>query len=359
MKVNLHNLFAFSFGLALAFVGTTNLIYKFFDLVETRSNWEFPYWEYGFNIQIVAAIFGLVLGAFWSIKNLQSEKSGSALELIIFFNCLWLAFFIAHAGNSKVLDAQFNVPEQIKDMPLMEVHPGALTWYYFGLFYEYGLIIGITQILGSVFLLFGRTRLLGVIVLIPVMLNIVLANHFFQINKNAYVAAAFFTIGLIYLLLLDYKILIEFFLKSNKANNDLGIGKNLARIVIIVGALFIRYLFVDNENGTFLKGVYAVENINSTDSTLLRFQPDNNLLSKIYFEYYTTSVATLEFESHRKRIPVQYRLDTLSNGLTMEINGSLMQLTYDQQENNIIKLIGHHNNSEISFDLKKIRDSTK
>ncbi|MEP0985173.1 DoxX family protein [Ekhidna sp.] len=351
-----HKLFI-SLGLALVFLGAINLVYKLFDIIESRTNWEFAFWEHDFLIQLVVAAIGFFLGALFTLRN-QGVRSQRIHEAIIFLNCVWLAIFIAHAGLSKILDDQFNVQEQIKDMPLMEVHPSALTWYYFGLFYQYGLIIGITQTLGSLFLLFGRTRLLGAAILTPVMLNIVLANHFFLINKNAYVLSVLLTTGLVYILLIDYEKLIACFISSSQ-NLVSSIWKSALRIGAIITVISIQFLFVSSENESFLKGVYKVENIQSNDSTLLYSESQNMRLSKVYFEYHTTNRATLEYGNHHNRTVVKYQLDTISNNLSMNIGDSWLDFSYVRLDDEIIKLEETNKETEMTFDLIKIRDATK
>ena len=56
-----------------------------------------------------------------------------------------------------------------------------LTWTYFGFSHGMSAIIAFAQIGGSVLLLFRKTALLGVCLLLPVLLNIILIDIFYEI----------------------------------------------------------------------------------------------------------------------------------------------------------------------------------
>jgi len=344
-------------GLGLLLVGIINFLYRLFDILENRTDWEFPYWDYDLQIQLTGLVLGLLGGLMLSLRN-NGKSQIELKDLIVFLNCIWLAFFIAGAGVGKIYDEQFNVPEQIKDMTLGEVHPSALTWYYFGLFYEYALWVGVIQFVGSILLLFNRTRLLGAATLMPVMLNIVLTNHYFHINRNAYIAAAFLSTGLLYILLIDYKILLNTFIQS-KSTDRLISWKSTIPIIVILLVFTSKHLIQSSENESLLKGVYDVQNLQISDSTHLSFQPDNVPLSKIYFEYYTTSSATLQFGTHRKRAVVRYRLMEETQTLEMDIRGNLMRLKYETIDDQLIQFSGTIQEELVEFDLVKIREATK
>ncbi len=73
--------------------------------------------------------------------------------------------------------------------------------------------IGVFQITGSFLLLFSRTRLIGVFVIIPVQLNIFLLDIFYEMGW-VMVHAGIMLAAVFYLLLSEYDRLKEFFLTS-------------------------------------------------------------------------------------------------------------------------------------------------
>jgi hypothetical protein len=77
-----------------------------------------------------------------------------------------------------------------------------LTWLFFGYSRPFTLVIGTLQLAGSILLLIKRTRLIGVFVLTPIMVNIVLIDIFYKIPTGALGNAVFYLLclfGIVYL----------------------------------------------------------------------------------------------------------------------------------------------------------------
>jgi hypothetical protein len=116
----------------------------------------------------------------------------------------WLAFDIATYGFAKVLKTQFGQSFHRDDTLVGSLNGFNLTWNYFAHSYPMVLIIAFCQIAGATLLLFRRTTLLGIVILIPVMANIVLINIFYDIAVGAFLNSVIFTLGLVYLLILRW-----------------------------------------------------------------------------------------------------------------------------------------------------------
>jgi hypothetical protein len=123
----------------------------------------------------------------------------------------WLATEIATYGFAKLLKTQFAVSYHRNDTPVHLLNGFELTWDYFAHSYTLAVIIGLLQIGGSILLLFRRTTLFGVVILLPIMFNIVLINLFYHIAVGAFLNSILFTGGLLYLLLLRRKELMSVF----------------------------------------------------------------------------------------------------------------------------------------------------
>jgi hypothetical protein len=123
----------------------------------------------------------------------------------------WLATEIATYGFAKLLKTQFAVSYYRNDTPVHLLSGFELTWNYFAHSYTLAVIIGLLQIGGSVLLLFRRTTLFGVVILLPIMFNIVLINLFYHIAVGAFLNSILFTGGLLYLLLLRRRELMRVF----------------------------------------------------------------------------------------------------------------------------------------------------
>jgi hypothetical protein len=84
---------------------------------------------------------------------------------------------------SKLLGGQFymngKLPEQIADTTLGEASGFSLAWTFMGHSYFYILFVGITQLIGAWFLLWNKTKLIGLFILIPIMVNIIIFDIIF------------------------------------------------------------------------------------------------------------------------------------------------------------------------------------
>jgi hypothetical protein len=53
-----------------------------------------------------------------------------------------------------------------------------LTWFYYGYSRTYACILGLTQVIGAILLLFRKTAVLGAVAMLPVIVNILLIDIF-------------------------------------------------------------------------------------------------------------------------------------------------------------------------------------
>ncbi|QIX62326.1 hypothetical protein HER32_14520 [Hymenobacter sp. BT18] len=154
-----------------------------------------------FSLVGAALLAGLVFPMVWQglerRQRINSERVYGWLFGIIRY-CL--AFNIASFGWKKLFGLQFVVPTEVAAQPMNQQSGEWLTWYYFGYSAAFGLIIAGLQIVGAGLLLFRRTLLLGVFVLLAVMGNLVLINVFYHLNAGALVQSMVLTLGLAFLL---------------------------------------------------------------------------------------------------------------------------------------------------------------
>lgn len=100
---------------------------------------------------------------------------------IVFRQCVFIILNIY--AISKLLGGQFymkgKLPEQIANTTLGEASGFSLAWTFMGHSYLYILFVGITQLIGAWFLLWNKTKLIGVFILIPIMVNIIIFDIIF------------------------------------------------------------------------------------------------------------------------------------------------------------------------------------
>ncbi len=307
------------------------------------------------------AALGLLLAIFSLTRwGDQSWKVDIGIQ---FFLRLWVAYSLINAGVSKLLDTQFNLPEYVKDTPIIDLHPFHLTWYYFGYSQGFQNVVGLSQIIGSLLLLTRRTRLLGAVILFPVVLNILMVNIYFRINPNALIDISILTLCVMYLLLLDVQKLWNTFLtfpaKAPVLFSFQHVLRTTAIALVIVAGVFLRFLTADgDENKTFLRGVWAVDNLEVSNDSTFYVQSYDKYLSKLYFEYYTDQQVIMEFDDPKLRRFLGSRLDTANKTLTFQIDGALMPLSYDRTDS-LVYLEGMYRGDSVSMSIRRIRESTR
>ncbi|WP_295117672.1 hypothetical protein [uncultured Chitinophaga sp.] len=180
-----------------------------------------------------------------------------------------IAFDLTMFGLQKILHLQFLTPLAKLDEPFSRFSAEDLTWAYFGHSYPFVVTIALAQISGSVLLLFSRTRLLGVFILLPVMANIIFIDLFYHLAPGVLAHACIMMAGLIYLLLLDYQQLrILFFAPQPGIPANNRVIKPLLRLSLFVipCALLLSYNFPDKHPE--IKGRYEARYISGSLDSL-------------------------------------------------------------------------------------------
>lgn len=153
----------------------------------------------------VGSVASAIATYYWHRKEknnrINSERIHTFLRGLIRY---WLAYEISLYGFAKIFRTQFAPSYFGADIPVGNLSGFQLTWNYFGYSYTMAVIIACLQIGGSILLLFRRTTLAGVIILLPVMFNIILINQFYHIAAGAYLISVAIAICLLYLFLLRW-----------------------------------------------------------------------------------------------------------------------------------------------------------
>lgn len=347
-----------SLGLICLFLLTANVLLQCIGLIQFNLGVEQIPENTNNYIYIACILLGLTIGILWNrFFKLQTaqEKFYLLVQYVVRF---FLAYAISTYGFAKVLKHQFSVPEYIKDIPIGDQSGFWLTWYYFGYSYPFSIIIAIGQIGGSILLLFQRTRLLGTFILLPIMLNIVLVNIFYDINFGAFLNSLIYTLGLIFLLLLNYKELVEIFFRTAhniNAFQERSILKIMIKALVIICALgstlLTEHLFRDN---SIVKGVYTTEHITKNNVTVDLKCESDSILTKMYFDY--AGLAILEYNDHNKRAYNNYEIDNKTISLFFESDAQQMDtLKADINDLTSLNFAGKIGRDYIGVKLKRIR----
>ena len=136
-------------------------------------------------------------------------------------------------------------------------------------------------------LLFHRTRLVGVFILLPILANILLMNIFYQIGSSVVVHTSIMMAGILYFLVIEFKRLKEFFFAATNELPDLPFSR-YAKWIIRLSIIYIPLLLiaihrkVDNYPG--LTGKYEVKQLSINQQSLHNNIAADSILTVVYFD---------------------------------------------------------------------------
>ncbi len=276
-------------------------------------------------------------------------RYGMALEL-----CL--------LGWEKIFHLQFITPIGKLDYPFSSFSLNDHLWAFFGQSYSFILVIGFIQIAGSVLLLFGRTRLVGVFILIPVLLNILLLDFFYEIESGPLALATILFIGVIYFLLVEYDRLKTFFFNAKNELPTIQFKspafKNLLRLSVVIVPLLViltnKRLAPYVYNKTQLpKGRYEVKQLSINDKNIDVSDCRDSIVTRVYVEH------DIVFQYHEvdKRLFGEYTYDDQTKQIKAVWHYPLnrndtLKATVTKKENELI-FDGTMGTSKIRMELLK------
>jgi hypothetical protein len=120
---------------------------------------------------------------------------------------LYVFFFLSVYGIGKVIGGQFytaaRIPDEIALMPIGQVPDFELAWTFMGRSYGYLLFIGLAEIIGAFLLLFNKTKLIGTLILIPIMVNVIVFDIFFLDEYGALAGATLYFLMLLTIVVIN------------------------------------------------------------------------------------------------------------------------------------------------------------
>ena len=188
-------------------------------------------------------------------------------------------------------------------------------WSFFGRFSAFTAIIGAMQIIGSLLLLYRRTRLFATIFLLPLLLNILLLDYFYNYTGGVKYYITIETLALFYLLFTEYDRLVDFFFKIPGSIPAIHfkstLWKNMARLsVIYIPLLLVVFFFHPAHFYPEINGKYEVKH------ALINNVPQNantcadSVLTKVYFD---KEDMILEFNNYQRRFIGRFRYNQPTN----------------------------------------------
>ena len=187
---------------------------------------------------LVAA--ALIYAIIWQLRKTNKPGTMAFWQGLIRYG---VAFDLATFGWEKIFHLQLVMQQSKLDIPLRNLSSQDLFWTFFSYSYPLGSIIAGCQIAGAMLLLFHRTRLAGVFVLLPVLANILLMDIFYQIGASVIVHASIMLLGALYFLFIEYNRLKEFFFATKNQLPSLQISRYF-KIAIRLSIIYIPMLLI-------------------------------------------------------------------------------------------------------------------
>jgi hypothetical protein len=328
----------------------------------------------GFLFQNSFWLFGLLFGigysTFWHSQEktepFPAGKRQAYCRAILRYS---LCYIIAGYGFGKLLGIQFGLTMNMQDVPLDQLNGFFLTWYYFYYSRPFTLIIAFFEITGSVLLLFRRTTLLGVFILVPVMTNVTLIDYFYGV-PGPFKYALFMTGGLIYLLSLHGERLEQLLLHTvdylPKISNKT--PTNLLRLAILVLAFLSVLQWITpmrkEKTDTTLQGKWKVEQqtVNGNPVSPGAWEKDAtvSVWSNLYLEegYFTVSVHPYVFDPKKAKFGT-YSHNALKKELTVKFSErgkeEVVNFTVDSTEADRMTLSGTLKGDRATLSLARVK----
>jgi len=213
-----------------------------------------------------------------------------------------VAFDLAEFGWTKICRLQLVMPMSKLDLPYRSFSSSDLFWNFFSHSYLFDCIIGGLQIAGAMLLLFRRTRLAGVFILLPVLANILLMDIFYEIGHSVVVHASIMMAGVLYFLVIEFSRLKEFFFAAKDHLPSMRFStfsKMAIRLSIIYIPLLLIAMHGKPDKYPQLTGKYEVTQLKVGQQILYRTGCADSLLTVVYFDIRNGCV--FEFNTPQRR----------------------------------------------------------
>ena len=221
-----------------------------------------------------------------------------------------VAFDLASFGWEKICHLQLVMPQSKLDLPYRSFTPSDLFWHFFSHSYVFSCIIAGLQITGAMLLLFRRTRLVGVFVLLPILANILLMDIFYQIGDSVVVHASIMMLGALYFLFIEFNRLKEFFFAAKDQLPVVNLSKYF-KMAIRLSIIYIPLLFIamhgKPDKHPELTGKYEVKQLKMNQQVLYRASCADSILTVVYFDI--RNICVFEFNTPQRRWNGTYTIE--------------------------------------------------
>jgi hypothetical protein len=308
------------------------------------------------NSIIVSIVIGVFVILIIYLERSKSNFLLSAFKKLILYNVSFILFLF---GWMKIFKLHLNTSIVYLDMPIGELSGYEFSTAFYGYSYSFIIFIGCLQLIGSTFLLFKRTKLLGVLILSPILANIIVTNITYSIGIGVTLMASFLLLGSFFLILEDYEKIrqLVFPHKDNKEKSNNKFNYIVTAFIVLIPLIlgFLNYKPHTNPDiiGTYSVKGYSVngkivdyKNCNDTLLTVIYFDENQDCIFKYGNDFEILKVGKLKTTKYEKTLEVIWRYPK-------NYSDTLIANFEKSNNNEEYRLIGKLGKNDIEIELIK------
>lgn len=178
------------------------------------------------------------------MSRLQDRISWIVLEKA----ARWYVFLMLNIyGWGKMMGGQFyrkgHLPDEVAGQTLGEANAFDLAWTFMGYSFNYILFIGILQVTGAWLLLWERSKMIGALILLPILANIVVFDLLFMDKHGATASALLYFSLVLIILFINRRKLFDALVILTALDKTTGPGSRNAWLQVLFALLILSGLF--------------------------------------------------------------------------------------------------------------------
>jgi hypothetical protein len=308
------------------------------------------------NSLLISLFFGVLIFLIIYLERSKTNFLLSAFKKIMIYQIGFILFLF---GWMKVFKLHLNASIVYLDMPIGELSGYELSTAFYGYSYPFIIFIGCLQLTGSTLLLFKRTRLLGVLILSPILANIIVTNITYSIGIGVTLMAFSLLLGCIIIILEDYeKIKQLIFPSKDKKEESKNKFNSLITAFIIIIPLVLGFINYKPHTNPDIIGTYSVkgysangkivdyQNCNDTLLTVIYFDENQDCIFKYGNDFDVLKVGKLKTTKYKKTLEVIWRYPK-------NYSDTLIANFEKSNNNEEYRLIGKLGKNDIEIELIK------
>lgn len=254
---------------------------------------------YDYVLILVIVILSLLLTIIICFIDRQRASYRQLYLFTIVIARYYVAFTMLSYGFAKLFDGQFPANGYTRlEQKVGDMSPMGMVWAFMGASRAYTFVSGLLEFIGGVLLLFRKTKTIGALFSMAVMLNVALLNYMYDVPVKIF--STHIVLLCMFILTFDLKLLYNFFIRHRAEKLDynklhvrkkwMQVSLRAIKVLFIAAILWNNYYFVKatlNKKPVPMEGMYAVNTFVLNHDTLpvIPNKKDSVGWSKIFVQY--------------------------------------------------------------------------